>query len=265
MNKGWIKLRRSLVDWEWYDDHNATRLLIHLLITVNYEDKKWKGITIKKGSMVLSWETLSNSIGLTVRQCRTAMSKLISSGEVTKQVTSKYQVVTLIKWEKFQIIDSVDDKEDDRQMTGERQANDRQMTTTKETKNIRSKETKNKNNSVKNEKHFSLAVNSCFENVLNYFPEDLKPKTESQKNKWLETIEKLNRIDKWEFQDIEAVVLKTRSDNFWKKNFLSITKLRKKNNSDVKYIDVFFNKFRIDLNTSENYLDRAKEIRDALN
>ena len=92
---GWIKLHRSLIDWEWWDDINATRLLIYLLCAVNYEDKKWKGEVIKAGSMVLSWETLSGRVGLSTRQCRTAMDKLISSGEVTRKVTNKYQLITL--------------------------------------------------------------------------------------------------------------------------------------------------------------------------
>ena len=37
---GWIKLHRTLKDWEWYDDINATRLLVHLLISVNYQLKQ---------------------------------------------------------------------------------------------------------------------------------------------------------------------------------------------------------------------------------
>jgi hypothetical protein len=131
---GWIKLHKSLSDWEWYSDHNATRLLIHLLISVNYEDKKWRGTTIKSGSMVLSWSSLSVKSGLSLRQCRTAMDKLISSGEVTKQLTSKYQVISLAKWGKLQEKEKHDDKIDDRQMTDRWQADDRQMTTTKEVK-----------------------------------------------------------------------------------------------------------------------------------
>ena len=88
---GWIKLHRSLLNWEWYDDKNATRLLVHLLVSVNYEDKKWKGIIITAGSMVLSWETLSKEVGLSSAQCRTAMTKLENSGEVTRYVTNKSQ------------------------------------------------------------------------------------------------------------------------------------------------------------------------------
>jgi hypothetical protein len=99
---GWIKLHRSLKDWEWYDDHNATRLLLHLLVSVNYEDKQWKGQTVKAGSMITSWESLAKEVGLSVKQIRLAMSKLESSKEVVRFTTNKWQAVTLVKWDKLQ-------------------------------------------------------------------------------------------------------------------------------------------------------------------
>jgi hypothetical protein len=99
---GWIKLHRSLKDWEWYDDHNATRLLLHLLVSVNYEDKQWKGQTVKAGSMITSWESLSKEVGLSVKQIRLAMNKLESSKEVVRFTTNKWQAVTLVKWDKLQ-------------------------------------------------------------------------------------------------------------------------------------------------------------------
>lgn len=132
---GWIKLHRKLKDWQWYDDHNATRLLIHLLISVNYEEKKWMGITIKPGSMAFSWETLSIQCGLSVMQCRTAMDKLISSKEVTREVTNKYQLITLVKWEELQS----NDNQLTAELTNKQQANNKQITTTKEDKEIKEK------------------------------------------------------------------------------------------------------------------------------
>ena len=134
---GWIKLHRSLLNWEWYDDKNATRLLVHLLVSVNYEDKKWKGIVIAAGSMVLSWETLSKEIGLSSAQCRTAMTKLENSGEVTRYVTNKYQLVTLVKWEEMQS----NDNQIAGNLAGKSQADNKQIATTKEIKeNKESKE-----------------------------------------------------------------------------------------------------------------------------
>ena len=77
---GWIKLHRSLLEWEWWDDHNASRLLIFLLVSANYEEKKWKGITIKPGSLVTSFDKLANALGMTKKQVRSSMQKLENSG-----------------------------------------------------------------------------------------------------------------------------------------------------------------------------------------
>lgn len=128
---GWIKLHRSLKDWEWYSDHNATRLLIHLLVSVNYEDKPWKNEIVKAGTMITSWDNLSHETGLSVKQVRTAMSKLEKGREVGRQVggngASKWQVITLMKWDKLQ---------DDGQINGQTKGSKsgKQRATTKEVK-----------------------------------------------------------------------------------------------------------------------------------
>lgn len=137
---GWVKLHRSLIDWEWYDDINATRLLIHLLLSVNYEDKRWKGQVIKAGTIACSWETLAQGCGLTKQQVRTAMTKLENSQEVTRRTHNKYQLVSLVKWEKMQDKEQADNRQANTQITGKQQADNRQITPTKEKKNIRSKE-----------------------------------------------------------------------------------------------------------------------------
>jgi hypothetical protein len=64
------------------------------------------------------------------------MDKLISSGEVTRKVTNKYQLVTLTKWEKLQL----NDKQMTNKLTDGCQTDDRQMTTTKESKEIKERE-----------------------------------------------------------------------------------------------------------------------------
>lgn len=93
-------------------------------------------------------------------------------------------------------------------------------------------------------KEFSEEVIECYEKCLNYFPDDLKPKTDSAKNKWLDTIEKLNRLDKVEFVAIEYIVAWARKDDFWSTNFMSMLKLRRTNKDGVKYVTVFIHKIK---------------------
>lgn len=125
---GWIKLHRRLLEWEWYSDLKVSRLFIHCLLLANYEDSKWRGIDIKKGSFISSLGNLSQSSGLTIREVRTALTKLKSTGELTSKGHAEYSVFTVVKYEDYQSIDTLKDKPE----TSKRQAKDKQATTDKE-------------------------------------------------------------------------------------------------------------------------------------
>lgn len=91
---------------------------------------------------------------------------------------------------------------------------------------------------------FSEEVNSTYYSILNFFDESTHPDTDSQVNNWKDTIDKLNRLDGLTFDDIFHLIKVTRNDEFWSKNFLSVTKLRKKNPDQIPYWKVFYNKFK---------------------
>lgn len=142
---GFIKLHRQITEWEWYTDIPVRILFEHCLFKANFEDKKWMGITIKKGSFVTSYENLAFETGLTIRQVRTALEKLKKTGELTHETTSRYSMITINNWNKYQ----TNDKQNDKQTTSKRQTNDKQTTTTsyKDSyrKNIRKEERENIN------------------------------------------------------------------------------------------------------------------------
>jgi uncharacterized phage protein (TIGR02220 family) len=125
-SNSWLKLYRKFLDWEWYDDINVCRLFIHFLLKANYKDKKWRGETIKRGSFITSLGNLSKETGLSVRQVRVALNKLILTKEVTKQSTSSYTRITITSYEEYQ----ANDKPNDKRVTNQRQTNDKPMTTT---------------------------------------------------------------------------------------------------------------------------------------
>jgi hypothetical protein len=87
-----------------------------------------------------------------------------------------------------------------------------------------------------NDSERDINIKRCLHNCIEYFPHHLIPDGLAP---WIETIDKLNRIDKIPFEIIEQIVKKTREDNFWSKNFLSLTKLRKKNKDGIMYVIVF--------------------------
>lgn len=101
--------------------------------------------------------------------------------------------------------------------------------------NVNVKEINNISSSTKNE--FSQDIIQTFNSVVGYF--ETKPQTESQKNKWLDCIDRLNRIDGLSFDEIILIVKYAKEDNFWSKNFLSLLKLRNKNKEDIYFWNVF--------------------------
>ena len=107
MGSGWIKIHRSLLDWEWYDDPFTLKLLIHLNLIVNHKDKKWKGVHIKAGQIVTSILILSERLGVTPKTIRVHLDRLINSGEIVKLGANKYTIITLVKWEQMQYEDEL--------------------------------------------------------------------------------------------------------------------------------------------------------------
>ncbi len=99
---GFIKLHRSLLDWEWYDDIPTKTLFIHLILTGNINNSNWHGIQIKRGGRIASIETLSNETGLTKQQVRTATKHLESTGELTRCKYPKFTVFLVNNYDKFQ-------------------------------------------------------------------------------------------------------------------------------------------------------------------
>lgn len=142
--QGWIKLLRKLLDWEWYTDIVVFKLFIHLLLTVNHQPKKWRGITIEKGATVTSIASLAVGSGLSEQQVRSALTKLQSTGEITKKSTNKNTVILVVNYSLYQsfeepleeIRQQANQQTDNNQPTIEQQSNNNQITTNKNEKNV---------------------------------------------------------------------------------------------------------------------------------
>lgn len=98
----YIKVFRSLLDWEWYKSTNTCRLFIHMLLKANWKDGKFEGIDVPRGSFVSSLKVLSKETGLSVQAIRTSINRLKSTGEITSTSYPKYSVFTVNNYESFQ-------------------------------------------------------------------------------------------------------------------------------------------------------------------
>lgn len=117
LENGFIVLHRKIVNWEWYKDP-ATRIVFeHLILTANYEEKRFKGEAIHRGQRVASYDTLAKETGLSVRNVRTAIRHLISTNEVTSKATNKYSVFTIVNYDMYQDKRQANRQTTDKQVT----------------------------------------------------------------------------------------------------------------------------------------------------
>lgn len=180
--QGWIKLHRQILEWEWYSDNNCFRLFLHLLLKANHKEKRFKGIELKVGSIVTSRDLLARETGLTSQQIRTALTKLISTNEITSKTSSQGTIIQIVSYEKYQVSTN--------EITNEQPTSNQQLTT---------------NNNVKKEKkeiyipEFSEFLAYAVSQVKFINKEDVRLKYESWKvNDWSVTVNnKTRKIVNW--------------------------------------------------------------------
>lgn len=129
---GWIKIHTKLLEWEWASCPETMALWLHILLNANYEDKRWRGTVIPRGSFVTSISSLSSSSGLSVKQVRTSLQRLVSTNEIVLKATNKNTMISVCKYDTYQVVES----EEGKQGANEGQTKGKQRATTKELKTL---------------------------------------------------------------------------------------------------------------------------------
>ena len=124
MSENWIKLHRQILNWEWYSDTNTFRVFMHCLLMAQRDDYKYRGVQLKAGQFTTGIFEMADILGLSAQQVRTALKKLEKSGEINKQSTSRYSIITVKNWNVYQQVN--------KQITNKQQTNNKQITTKQE-------------------------------------------------------------------------------------------------------------------------------------
>ena len=94
-SRGFVAIPRGLTDWEWYSEPNTARLFIHLLLTSNWQEKQWQGITIHPGELVTSRAKLAKQLRMSEQSVRTALMHLQSTNCITSKTGPRYSVIAI--------------------------------------------------------------------------------------------------------------------------------------------------------------------------
>ena len=97
-NNGFVKLPRTILEWEWYDHPDVFRLYIHLLIKVNYAPARWRGMEILEGEHITSTAKLSTELNMSEFKVRESLSKLEKTGFIKKTTTNKFTKLKLLQY-----------------------------------------------------------------------------------------------------------------------------------------------------------------------
>jgi DNA replication protein DnaD len=149
MGDGWIKLHRALEEHPVWTGSNSIQrnILITILLMANHKPNKWlwKGekFEVQAGQMITSLESITKKCGndVSIRNVRTALKHFEKLDFLTSKSTNKGRLISIINWDTYQGSNNQDDKQSDKQVTSNRQASDKQVTTIKECKKERKKET----------------------------------------------------------------------------------------------------------------------------
>lgn len=101
-NDTWLKLYRSIIDWEWFKNQNTLQVFLFLLIKANVTDCAFEGITIKRGEVATSYESIAKATGLSVKSTRTAINHLKRTGELASKTYPKFTVYSIQKYNPYQ-------------------------------------------------------------------------------------------------------------------------------------------------------------------
>lgn len=171
---GFIKLHRSLLEWEWHDDPNTLSVWIHLLLKANFKPTEWRGIILQPGQLITSRASLAKETGLSEREIRTAMNRLKTSGCLTIEATNRYTLISVANFSSFQGISATDDQQNDQitdqPATSGRPANDHSV--------IRKECEEGKNNVDSARKRFTPPT---IEEASAYFAEKGEASSEAQR------------------------------------------------------------------------------------
>lgn len=131
-----IKLNRKILEWEWFSDTCTRDVFIYCLLKANWKSGSWHGIEYDRGEFITSLPSISNDLGFSTMNVRTALKHLKSTGEITDKTYNKFRIISIKNYDKYQS----DNRQTNRQLTGKQQATNRQLTAvirTKEDKNIK--------------------------------------------------------------------------------------------------------------------------------
>ena len=128
MENGWILIHRSLEKKGYYTQSEYVHLWVHILLRANHEDKEflWNGkiLKIKRGQFVTGRLKLATETGIAPSTVERILKLFESEQQIEQQTTTKYRLITVLNYEKFQQYEQQNGQQTDSKWTASGQQTD---------------------------------------------------------------------------------------------------------------------------------------------
>lgn len=148
--EGYVRLFRSINEWQWYDDPNTKSLFLHLIVNANYKPGYFKGIPIERGQILVGRIELSKILGISEQEVRTSIKRLKSTNDITTKSTTKGTLITVVNYEKYQVDVVIPTNSLTSDLTAEQPATNQQLTSNQPQRKKDNKDNKAINSSSNN-------------------------------------------------------------------------------------------------------------------
>lgn len=226
---GYIKLHRKLLSSAIFDNPNLLKVFMWCLLKASYQERDQvvglQTVKLLPGQFIYGRVKAGDELRMNPSTAHRYMLRLKSFGNVDIKANNKFSVVTVANWGLYQSESKNADGKADNKWT----TNEQQMDTNKKVK----KEKNNTSSSppapkakFEHDSNPYQGAQYLARHKANNFPK-LKPPTEQQLQQWADAIDKLHRIDGYEWEDISDTLRFAMKDDFWQKTILSGQTFRK--------------------------------------
>lgn len=102
MNEGWIKIYYKMLDWEWMDDPYVVALWVRILLNTNQRERKWHGVTVKRGQWLTSVHHIAEQTGWSRNTVKRILRILEQSKQISVETGNNGVIITVTNYGKYQ-------------------------------------------------------------------------------------------------------------------------------------------------------------------
>ncbi len=135
MGNEWITINKDVFDIGRYESLNVFRVFLYFLTHAAQKPRFDRGVRLECGQVIVTMDEVCEATGLTAREYRTAISKLIKDKQTTnerqtidKRTTNKFSIITICNFDSYILMKKGERQTNDKQTTNKRQTNDKQPT-----------------------------------------------------------------------------------------------------------------------------------------